>query len=127
VFGFLIFVLPGEVERMTITQPLYSTVGQATSLAEISAVVAAASVYLDRDLSSIIIRSPDAEKVKRASELVQQKIKDAEKLAYVLELQPGESWLIPLIIGKNGHRVSSLQQGSGCQIDVSKESRTVTV
>lgn len=127
IFGFLTFLLPGEIERVKITKPLYFTVGQAISLAEISAVVGGTSVYLDRDISSIIIRSSDVEKVKGALALVNQKIKDAEKLTYVLEVQPEEAWLLPLIIGKNGHRISSLQQTSGSQMDVSKESRTVTV
>jgi rRNA processing protein Krr1/Pno1 len=127
VFLFLAFIVPGEIERMKISKPLYSSVGQATSLAEISASVGGATVYLDRDVSSIIVRSPDQEKVKQAVKLVDQKIKDAERLAYVLEVLPAEAWLIPLIIGKNGNHITALQKDSGCHIDVSRESRTVTV
>jgi polyribonucleotide nucleotidyltransferase len=127
VFGFLSFLLPGEIERLKISKPLYNSVGRATSLAEISATVGGVAVYLDRDLSSIIVRSSDQEKVKKALQLVEQKIKDADKLAYVLQVSPAEAWLIPLIIGKNGNRVQSLQKDSACGIDVSKESRTVTV
>jgi polyribonucleotide nucleotidyltransferase len=128
VFGLLDFILPGEMKRLKIPKPLHSSIGQAMSLADISANAGGATVYLDRDLSSIIIRSPDPEKVKIAAGLVEQKIKDGEKLAYVVEVAPSEAaWLLPLIIGKNGAKISLLQKDSGCNIDVSKESRTVTV
>jgi rRNA processing protein Krr1/Pno1 len=127
VYGFLSFVLPGEIERVKITKPLQLSVGQAVGLAEISASVGGAVLYLDRDLSSIVIRSSDQEKVTKAVELVEQKIQEAEKLAYCLGISPQEAWLVPLIIGKNGSRIASLQKDSGCKIDVSSESRTVTV
>lgn len=128
VFGFLDFILPGEMKRLKIPKPLHSSIGQAMSLADVSANAGGATVYLDRDLSSIIIRSPDPEKVKIAAGLVEQKIKDGEKLAYVLEVDPSEaSWLFPMIIGKNGAKISSMRKDSGCNIDVSKESRTVSV
>jgi polyribonucleotide nucleotidyltransferase len=128
VFGFLEFILPGEMKRLKIPKPLHSSVGQAMLLADVSANAGGATVYLDRDLSCIIIRSPDPEKVKIAAGLVEQNIKDGEKLAYVLEVAPSEaSWLLPLIIGKNGAKISLLRKDSGCNIDVSKETRTVAV
>ena len=128
VFDFLDFILPGEMKRLKIPLPLHSSVGQVLSLADLSANAGGAIVYLDRDLSSIIIRSPDPEKVKIAAGLVEQKIKDGEKLAYVMEVAPSEaSWLLPLIIGKNGAKISLLRKNSGCTIDVSNESLTVTV
>ena len=127
VYDFLAFVCPGEVERLKITKPLYVTVGQATSLADIAAAVGGATIHLDRDSNSIVIRDTDKAKVQAAAKMVQTKIKDAERLAYVLEIAPDEAWLISYIIGKNGSRIQSLQQGSDCHVDVSKETRTITV
>ena len=127
VFGFLDFLLPKEISLVKLTKPLHSSVGSATSLAEVSANAGGTTLYLDRDLSSIVIQSSDPAKVQIASKLVEDKIADGEKLAYVFEVEPTEAWLIPVIIGKNGNRISSLQKESKCQIDVSKEARTVTI
>jgi polyribonucleotide nucleotidyltransferase len=127
VFEFLSFVLPGEIERIEISKPLQTSVGQATSLAEITATVGGATIYLDRDLGSIVIRSTDQDQLKRARSLIQEKVEEAEKLVYVLQLEPSDSWLLPLIVGKNGNRISPLEENSGCEVDVSKESRTVTI
>lgn len=127
VFDFLSFVLPGEIGRVKITRHLYNTVGHARSLAEISILFAGSTVYLDRDLSSIIITSTDPEKVKKSIELLNQRIKDAEKLAFAFEFQDAEAWLLPIIIGRNGDCISSLRQESGCHIVVSTELCSVTV
>jgi predicted PilT family ATPase len=125
-FLFLDFLLPNEFARVKISKPLQSVVGQATTLAEISANSGGSTVYLDRDLSSIIVHSSDTDKVVSATKLVEEKIKEGEKLAYVLQIDPSEAWLIPVIVGKNGVQMSALQK-SGCFMHVSKESRTVTV
>lgn len=128
VYGFLDFILPNEIKRVKITKPLFMSVGQASALVEISAEAGGVSVYLDRDLSLIVLRSVDKEKVKVATELIKQKIENAERLAYVLELSASDSWILPVIIGKHGNKVSLLRaKYQGCKIDVSKESRTVTI
>eukprot|EP00980_Cylindrotheca_fusiformis_P002553 scaffold603_cov118-Cylindrotheca_fusiformis.AAC.5 len=126
-FGFFSFVLPAEIERMKIAKPLQASVGQATSLAEIAATVGGATLYLDRDLGSIVIRSTDTSKVERARRFLQEAVEEAEKLIYVLQLKPADSWLLPVVVGKNGTRVSSLEKDSGCKLDISKEARTVTI
>lgn len=128
VYGFLDFILPNEISRVKITKPLFLSVGQASALAQISAEAGGVTVYLDRDLSLIVLRSIDEEKVKKASELIKQKIELAERLAYVLEVSASDSWILPIIIGKNGSKVSLLRaKYKGCRIDVSKESRTITI
>jgi polyribonucleotide nucleotidyltransferase len=59
--------------------------------------------------------------------MVREKIEEAERLAYVMKIAPDEAWLLAYIIGQNGGRIQSLRKGSGCQIDVSKETRTITI
>jgi len=128
VYGFLEFILSNEINRIKITKPLFLSVGQASALAEISAQAGGVSVYLDRDLSLIVLRSIDEEKVKKATELIKQKIKLAERLAHVFEISTSDSWILPVIIGKAGSKVSLLRaKYKGCKIDISKESRTITV
>lgn len=127
VFGFLAFVLPGEIDTMKISKPLHSSVGQATTLAEIAATVGGATLYLDRDLGSVVIRSTNQENLKRACSLIQGRVEEAEKLVYVLQLEPSDAWLLPLIVGKNGNGISLSEKDSGSKVDVSRESRTVTI
>ena len=75
-----------------------------------------------------MIRSSDVDKVAKATMLVKEKIKDAERLAYVFELSDSDSWIIPVIIGKKGEKVSFLRKKyTGCKIDISKESRTISI
>lgn len=128
VYGFLDFMFPNELNRLKITKPLYMSVGQASSLAEISAEAGGVAIYLDRDLSLIVIRSIDEDKVNKATELVKEKIKEAERLAYVFEIRASDSWIIPIIIGKRGASITVLRSKyPGCKIDISKESRTITI
>lgn len=128
VYGLLDFILPNELNRLKITKPLCMSVGQASALAQISAEAGGVSVYLDRDLSLIVIRSINEEKVKKATELINEKIKEAERLAYVFEVSASDSWILPIIIGKKGSNVIGLRsKHPGCKIDISKEFRTITV
>ena len=128
VFGFLSFILPDEIERLKISKVLQFSVGQAASLAEVSASIGGGAViYLDRDLSSLIIRSSDKDMVFKAVEVLKEKVKEAEKLAYCLELPPQDAWLVALIIGRGGRRIAQMQKESGCKIDVSSESRVVSI
>ena len=70
VFGFLDFLIPKEILLMKITKPLQMSVGTATSLAEVSANAGGASVYLDRDLNSLVLRSAQQEKLQVAKKLI---------------------------------------------------------
>jgi len=127
IYDFLGFICPGEIHRSKVSPPLYVTVGAPPSLADVVASVGGTTIYLDRDVSSIVIRDSDVAKVQAAAHMVADKIQDAERLAYVLQISQDEAWLIAYIIGKNGGRIQALQKGSDCHIDISKESRTITV
>jgi len=126
VIEFIDFLLPADFAHLKISKPLYSTVGDASVLADIAA-VSGATVTLDRDTSSIEVQSSDSGKVKKAADLLKARIAEAEKLAFVITLDSSEAWLIPLIIGKGGNRVNAFRMESNCQIDVNKEDRTLTV
>ena len=126
VVGFLEFLLPSDFARLEVSKPLHTTVGEAAALAEVAA-ISGASVFLDRDLSSILIQSHDAEKVKAASDILKAKIENADKTAFVVNLGSSEAWMIPLIIGKGGIRINTLRLETGCNIDVSKIERSVSV
>lgn len=123
---FLHFLLPDDFVTLPVTKPVQLTVGDAASLADVAA-TSGASLLLDRDLSAIMIQSSDPEKVKKASELLKAKIAEAERLVFVVSFTASEQWLIPLIIGKGGIRVNSLRLDTGCNIDVNKADRSVTV
>jgi len=128
VYGFLDFLFPNQLVRLKITKPLFQSVGKASVLAEISAEAGGVAVYLDRDLSLVVIRSIDEEKAKKATALIKSKIAEAERLAFVFEISASDSWILPVIIGKRGENVSILRKKySGCKIDISKESRTITI
>lgn len=127
VYAFLEFVCPGEICRLKLRKPLFASVGRASALASIAADVGGVTLFLDRDVSSIVVRDSDVAKVKAAAEVVGEKIKEGERLAYVLEISPNEAWLLAYIIGTKGGRIQALRKGSDCHIDVSREARTVTV
>mmetsp|Transcript_19497 Transcript_19497/g.28900 ORF Transcript_19497/g.28900 Transcript_19497/m.28900 type:complete len:1296 (-) Transcript_19497:52-3939(-) len=126
VLDFLEVLLPSGFAKLTIPKPLETKAGDVAVLAECAA-MSGATVNFDRDLSAILIQSSSPEKVKSAKIIIQKKVEEAEKLAFVVGFEVSESWLIPLIIGKNGNRVKSLRVESGCSIDINKPDRTVSV
>lgn len=126
VVGFLEFLIPADFARLEISKPLHATVGDAAALAEVSA-VSGASVYLDRDLSAILIQSADPGKVKIASDILKTKIENADKLAFVVTFGTPEAWLIPLIIGKGGIGVNTLRMETECNIEIDTMEHSVTV
>jgi polyribonucleotide nucleotidyltransferase len=126
-YDFIGFVCAGELERLNITKPLFTTVGSGSALADVLANTGVSIIFLDRDLSCIVILDSTSDSVRTAARMIREKIQDAERLAYVMQIAPEEAWLAAYIIGHNGARIQSLQKGSGCQIDVSKETRTITI
>jgi len=128
IYIFLDFVLPGEVQRLPISKPLQQSVGKAATLAEVAAVSSGPTIVLDRDLGVIAVLSSNPEKVETAVSLLKEKIAEAERLMFVMELSAEESWIIPAIIGKNGSKISALRsKHRRCKIEVSKEVRTITI
>jgi polyribonucleotide nucleotidyltransferase len=65
--------------------------------------------------------------VKEAAKLVKAKITEAEKLILVLPIDQIESWIIPVIIGKGGQRISALSTATNCRIDVSRQELSITI
>jgi polyribonucleotide nucleotidyltransferase len=127
-FGFFEFIIPGKITRLKIPKPLQYSVGRGMALAEISAESGGATVYLDRDLNSIIIRSTDPKKVESATSLMKEKIVGDEKLVGVIEVDPSESsFIFSSIIGPKGSRIKAIQKESDCHIEVSRESETITI
>lgn len=127
-YDFLDFALPGELKRLKVSKPLQQSICHAAALAEVAALAGGLVIMLDRDLNTIVLRSPDAEKVKNAALLLEEKIAQAARLVFVLELSAPESWIIPSIIGKNGSNVAALRaKHPRCKIEISKEARTITV
>ena len=128
IYIFLDFVIPGEVQRLPISKPLQLSVGKAATLAEVAALSSGPNIVLDRDLGVIAVMSSDHEKVKTAISLLKEKIAEAERRVFVMELSAEESWIIPAIIGKNGSKISALRsKHRRCKIEVSKEARTITI
>mmetsp|Transcript_16020 Transcript_16020/g.44289 ORF Transcript_16020/g.44289 Transcript_16020/m.44289 type:complete len:1204 (+) Transcript_16020:74-3685(+) len=128
VYGFLDFSLDKQLLQLKINKPLFLSVGQASALAEVSAEAGGVSIHLDRDLSVIVIRSTDREKLDKAKILMDKKIKEAEKLVNVLNVIASDSWVLPVIIGSGGSKISAFRSKyPTSKIDISKESRTITI
>lgn len=126
VMGFLDFLLPSNFKHIKMPKAFQSTVASAASLADVSA-LSGASVVLDRDLNSIQVQSSDSEKVQKATDLIQSKMAEAEKLVCVVQIDKNESWIIPQIIGKGGQKINVMSKETGCRIDVDKQAMTATV
>ena len=127
IYDFLAFVCPGELERLGVSQPIFNTVGSGSTLADVLANSGVSIIFLDRIVGSIVILDCNIDKVRAASNMVRERIEEAERLAFVMKIAPDEAWLLSYIIGQNGGRIQSLRKGSRCQIDVSKETRIITI
>eukprot|EP00536_Pseudo-nitzschia_multiseries_P012145 jgi/Psemu1/31055/gm1.31055_g len=128
VYGFLNFLLEHELEQLKISKPLFMTVGQASVLAEISAEAGGVSIHLDRDMSCIVVRSTDRENLKKATDLMNKKIKEAEKLVRVIDFTASDSWIVSFIIGTKGSKISAFRSRyPTCKFSISKETRTISM
>lgn len=125
-FGLLDFLLPSEFAKLKVAKPQLRFMGDVSALAEIAA-NSGASVCLDRDLLSILVRSPKPESVNEAMILLNERLEECEKLNYVERFDASDAWLLSKIIGRGGMTVQKLQDDTGCKIDVAKEERTVAI
>jgi transcription antitermination factor NusA-like protein len=123
---FFDFLFGPNMCRCNVPGPLFSMVGKPASLAEVAAMTGT-QVIVDRDLSSILIFSSEADKGKEASTMINSKVAEVEKLVYVLQLDASEDWLVSNIIGKSGDSVKKLRKQSGCNIEVESKDRRVIV
>mmetsp|Transcript_24816 Transcript_24816/g.54113 ORF Transcript_24816/g.54113 Transcript_24816/m.54113 type:complete len:1287 (+) Transcript_24816:129-3989(+) len=124
--GFLDFILPSQLERIKVSRPLIKSVCDPECLAKIGA-DSGASVILDRDLSSVVVRSSNPEIVRKATELVHVRVAECERLNHVHKFCHSEAWIVPKLIGKGGSSIQNLERDSGCVIEVSKEDLTVVI
>lgn len=108
------------------TKTLFKSMGDPEKLAEIAAATGA-SVYLDRDLISVIINCESPDDATKALELVNARLLESEKLNYVFRLASTDAWLLPVIIGKGGKNVKKVEADAGCTIDIFKDELTVVV
>ena len=125
-FDFLDFVLSSSMEHIKVDKSLMKSMDDASALAGIVS-ASGASISIDRDLSFVVIRSTDSDKVQTASKLVKDRIVELERLVYVHRLSQPEAWLLPNIIGKGGSTIRSLETDSGCSVEASKEALTIIV
>jgi len=125
-FNFLDFILSSEFARVKVARPLQRAVADAVCLAKIAA-DCGTSVVLDRELSCIQIRSVDADDVKRAEKLVNERIAECAKLNCVVRLDTCDSWLLPKLIGKGGSTVQAVQNETGCVVDIYKDELIVAI
>ena len=126
VLSFLEFLLPSEVERVKVIKPLMKSMGDPAALQSIAS-DSSASIILDRDISSIMLRSSNPENVQSAAIMVKARMKECEKLIHVYSFNREDAWIISKIIGPKGKSISALQKGSGCSIDVSKDDSLVVI
>lgn len=124
VLGVLGPILPFQLERIKVSKPLIKPVCDPESLTKIAS-DSGASVSFDRDLSSIIIRSSNPEMVLKASQLVDCRSAECEKLNYVQKFSPSEAWILPNIT--RGSTMQMLERDSGCSIEVSMEDSTIVI
>ncbi|KAL3801560.1 hypothetical protein ACHAWO_001365 [Cyclotella atomus] len=124
--GFLDFVFPKQIQTVKVHKTLFKSMCDPEKLAEV-AVATSASVYLDRDLISVVVNSESADDATKAVELVNARLVESEKLNYVFRLATADAWLLPLIIGKAGKNVKKIEAATGCSIDVFKDELSVVV
>lgn len=124
--GFLEFIFPKQIQTVKVHKTLFKSMGDPEKLAEIAAATSA-SVYLDRDLISVVVNCESADDATKAVELVNARLVESEKLNYVFRLATTDAWLLPVIIGKAGKNVKKIETDSGCIIDIFKDELTVVV
>jgi len=119
-------LFPSEFVRVKMTKPVLKAIGKPAVLAKISA-ECGASIFLDRELNCIQIRSNDPEEVCKAKNRLETKIAESEKLNIVIKVDLDDAWLLPKIIGKDGVTVDAIVAETGCKIEVSKAESTIAI
>jgi transcription antitermination factor NusA-like protein len=124
--GVLEFMFPKQFQTVKVHKTLFKSMGEAEKLAEIAATTGA-SLYLDRDLISVVIRSESPDESSKALDLISARLVESEKLNYVFRLPASDAWLLPIIIGKGGSSVKKIETETGCTVDIFKDELTVVV
>jgi rRNA processing protein Krr1/Pno1 len=118
-------LLGPTMSRFDVSEVVIPMIGKPSVLAEVSAVTDT-QLVLDRDLCAMLILASDADKVSKASEMLEAKLGEMEALVFVWKFGPTEDWLVSSVVGKNGENIKRLRKETGCTIEVdSKERRVV--
>ena len=126
VLDFLDFMLPRQLQTVKIHRSLFKSMGDPGRLAQFSSETRA-SLSLDRDLSSILIRSEHPEDCDSAVELVNGLMLECEKLVHVLRFDSSDAWVLPKIVGKGGINIKRIEKDTDCSIDIFKDEVTLVV
>lgn len=115
--------IPSQICKMRIAKPLLRSVGDAASIAQIAG-CAGCSITLDRDINSLILQSISPDAMLRATNLIDARIKECEKLVNVIELK---SWLINYLLANGGAIINQLRAENKSDILVSKTESMVCI
>lgn len=123
---FFDFLFGSNMCRCDIPGLIFALVAKPNFVAEVAATTGA-QVIVDRDLSSILIFSSEADKVKKGSTMINAKLSDVKHQVYVLQLEASEDWLVSSIIGKSGNGIKKLRRQTGCSIEIESKERRLIV
>lgn len=126
VMEFLSFMLPSQLQTVKIHRSLFKSMGDPGRLAQIASETGA-SISLDRDMHSVLIRSDDSNDCDKAAELVNSMIVECQKLNLVMQLDASDTWLLPRIIGKGGSTIQKLQRETVARFQILKDENTVVI
>jgi len=123
---FLSFMLPRQLQTVKMHKTLLKSMGDPGRLAQI-ATETGASICLDRDINSVLIRSDDANICDKAVGLVNSMMVECQKLIVVMKFDSSDSWLMSVIVGKGGSSIKKLEKETECSFDIIKDERTVVI
>lgn len=121
ILDFLHFLLPGQFRSLEVHQSLLKSMGDAGKLAQIAADTGA-SLSLDRDMSSVLIRADDSDDCDEAFGRVNSLMVESEKLVSVMKFDASEAWILSdVVVGKGGSNIKQTEKDTGCSINVLKD------
>jgi len=123
---FLESVLLSQFSKVKVSKPLLGAVCNSNALAHIAARTRC-RVSLDRDINSILVLSSSAANVIEATNQIQARVLECEKLNCILRLDQADAWLIPKITGQNGTVIERVAEQSNCKIDVLKQELIICI
>jgi len=123
---FLESVLLSQFSRVKVSKPLLGAVCNSNALAHI-ATRTRCRVSLDRDINSILVLSSSATNVIEATNQIQARVLECEKLNCILRLDQGDAWLIPKIAEQNSSVIERVAEQCNCKIDVLKQELIICI
>lgn len=123
---YLGFLFGENIHRFACETQLLPIIATPSTIAEVS-VLTGATMMVDKQIASVLVLSPDAEKVKAAVAILEDKARDSANLLFTLQLDESEDWIIAKIIGPKGSTIGKLRKSTGCDIQVASKERRVVV